>query len=348
MDILLVYVFCTFGGVERVILNRAWAFRKFGLDVHISVGYLQDRGALSSFRVYLRTHDLERRVFPFILPKNLKIDWQKYTAVFIVDTPQVLAASADAKKVYVECHTPYKNARQYLFDLPSHVKKVIVPSHSFGALIQQEFEHLPPIHVLPNFLTGDFFNPAMPDMPTVFPLRPLVYFARVEDLKNFIEAARLFESLVERSDLMYWIIGENATADHILQSLERKRLLARSFLRPHVAFEQVPYLVRLIKAHRGIFFSPSKGESFGMSAAECMGGGVPVLLSDIPPHRELVENDSRFLYPLGDLMTACQRLSWLLDHWDEASERVYSFSKKFTASRFIEAWQTLWRDEHAA
>ncbi len=346
MDVLVIYQFCTFGGVERVILNRAKAFRKQRLDVKISIGYLRDRGALQSFKDYIDVNNLNGVVSPFILPADLSHKWDKYDYVFIIDTPEVFEATASAQNVYVECHTPYKQSRQYLGNMPGHVKGILVPAKSFKTLIQNEFSNLPEVFVMPNPVSDEFYN-IRPLETEIFTKRPLTYFARVEDLKNFIEAARIFELTSSMDDVMYWIIGEGGDEKKLIHSLERKGLLERSILRDRVDFDKVPTLVNLVKRHRGIFISPSKGESFGLSAAEFMSGGVPVLLSDIPAHKELVENDDRFLYKLGNISSAAIKMETLLNDWDNMSERAGTLARKFREDNFLRTWQFFIADQQS-
>ena len=340
MDVLVIYQFCTFGGVERVVLNRARAFKKHNLNVKISVGYLRDRGALRSFQQYIKANRLDDAVFPFILPTDLSHAWEKYDHVFIIDTPQAFEASTSAHSVYVECHTPYIQSRQYLGNMPGHIKGVFTPSRAFKTLVESEFPGITQVNVLPNPVSDEFFS-IQPLKGAIFTHRPLTYFARVEDLKNFIEATRIFELTSDRLDVMFWVIGEGADEKSLIHSLERKKLLSRSLLRDRIDFNKVPSLVGLVKKHRGVFLSPSKGESFGLSAAEFISGGVPVLLSDIPPHCELVNEDERFLYPLGDVFAAREKLTNLLDDWENASRMAETYSQKFRSDVFIRQWQKL-------
>src|SRR6266545_8363777 len=102
MDILVIYQFCTFGGVERVILNRAHTFKQNGLEVKITIGYMYDRGALLSFKNYLKEKRLEHTIIPIILPNFFYYDLDKHDAVFIIDTPQVFDAISPARNIYVE------------------------------------------------------------------------------------------------------------------------------------------------------------------------------------------------------------------------------------------------------
>jgi glycosyltransferase involved in cell wall biosynthesis len=341
MDVLIIYQFCTFGGVERVILNRTKVFKKHSQNVRISVGYLYDQGALQSFQAYIRAHDLDDYLVPFILPANFSLEGRNYDYIFVIDTPQVLERTSRAGNLFIECHTPYWENRQYLKNIPPNIQGILVPSEAFRTLLASEFPALPPISVLPNPVSDEFFENQPPNHTRIFTRRPITYFARVEDIKNASEAIQIFELFAEDTNVVYFIIGKGAGQKSLIRSLEHKGLIERALLRDQVEFDDVPSLVNLVKDHRGVFLSPSKGESFGLSAAEFISSGVPVLLSDIPPHRDLVENDERFLYSLGDTHSAREKLVKLLLRWDAMSETVKKYGNKFRGDVFMKAWNDL-------
>lgn len=338
MDVLVIYQFCTFGGVERVVLNRAMAFKEYAQDVNIFVGYLHDSGALKSFQAYIHVHGLEDRLSAFLIDKNSLANAKRYDYVFVIDTPQVFEQISDLNNVYIECHTPYVENRQYLRKLPDNVQGIIVPSKSFRALIGSEVLNLPPVFVMPNPVSKDFLEFESPNN-IYFAKRPLVYFARLDKLKNFDEVVQVFELFVADEDIMHIVIGNGANERSLIQSLELRGLLGKTLLRSQIDFDKAPYLINTVKHHRGIFLSPSRGESFGLSAAEFISGGVPVLLSDIPAHCELVESDERFLYQLGDLQAAKQKLIYLLQNWEVMSMKISEYADKFRGDAFIAAWQ---------
>ncbi len=64
-----------------------------------------------------------------------------------------------------------------------------------------------------------------------------------------------------------------------------------------------------------------------------------MLLSDIPAHRELVNDDARYFYPLGDVKAACRKLGRLLDEWDVSSANLGKFSEKFLPRFFLNEWE---------
>ena len=339
MHALIIYQFCTFGGVERVILNRADAFRRYNQDVKLTVGYLYDSGALESFQAYIHDQKLSEYLSAKVINEEYFLGDDHYDYYFVIDTPQILDKIANKENVFLECHTHYQDNRQYLRDVPENIRGIFVPSKSFRSLIINEFPNLPPVSVLPHPIPEVFYEAKMLAREKVFTRRPLAYFGRLDELKNFSEANKIFDLFLGDETIMYIIIGYGADDEALIQSLAQKNMLRKTLLRGNLGFNKAPQLINVVKQHRGVFISPSKGESFGLSAAEFMCGGVPVLLSDIPAHRELVENDGNLLYPLGDLQNAKAKLLDLFDQWEEMSDLVDRYAKKFQGKAFIEAWQ---------
>ncbi|HUE99535.1 MAG TPA: hypothetical protein VMN99_09785, partial [Anaerolineales bacterium] len=266
MNILIIYQFCTFGGVERAVLNRARTFRKHHQNVNISVGYLRDHGALHSFQTYIHTNELDDHLSAFLLREEAMPDLAQYDFVFIIDTPQLFKHTLHAGNVFIECHTPTFKNRQYLERLPENIRGILVPSHAFKSILQEEFQGLPLIFVLPNPVAEEFFEIPAPVNDRIYSAAPLAYFARVDDeLKNFPETASIFELFAADENIMFAVIGRGVGDAHLLCSLENKKILGKTFLRDQIGFDAAPAFARMIKDHRGLFLSSSKGESFGLS-----------------------------------------------------------------------------------
>ncbi|MEW6601023.1 MAG: glycosyltransferase [Nitrospirota bacterium] len=60
-------------------------------------------------------------------------------------------------------------------------------------------------------------------------------------------------------------------------------------------YNQIPFALRAMD----VFCSPSLWEGFGISLVEAMAAGLPVVASDLPTHREIME-EAGALVPLGD------------------------------------------------
>lgn len=341
MDVLIIYQFCTFGGVERVVLNRAKAFKNNNRNIKLTVGYLHDPGALSSFQAYILEHQLEKYLSALVISDDTALKLDRYDYILVIDTPQIFDKIKNKKNVYIECHTPYIENRLYLKDIPENIQGIIVPSASFQSLILTEFQDLPPIHVIPNTVPEEFYAVESGTENLFFSQRPLTYFGRLDELKNFEEARKIFRLFNDNEDIFFIIIGNGANSIVTNHSLEKNPLLEKTLLRNQIDFDKAPYLINLVKQHQGIFISPSKAESFGLCAAEFISGAVPVLLSNIPEHCALVEDDQRFLYPVGDIESAKQKLDYLLNNWEIMSEQIKDYSKKFRDRVFINAWDKL-------
>ena len=340
MNILLIYQFCTFGGVERAVLNRARTFRKYYQDVTISIGYLHDYGALDSFQTYIHVNNLDDFLSAFLIHENAIPDLNQYDFVLNIDTPQILNRMLHVRNMFIECHTPTFKNRQYLKTLPKNIRGILVPSNAFKSILAGEFQQLPPIFVLPNPITEDFFDIPVSLSDRIYSAAPLAYLARVDDeLKNFSETASIFELFANDETVMFAVVGRGAEDVHLLSSLENKKIIGKTFLRDQIDFDAAPAFIRMIKNHHGVFISSSKGESFGLSAAEFISAGVPVLLSDIAPHRELVNGDENFIYPLGDIYAAKDKIVKIRNQWGEASKIMEAYGQKFRGDSFITAWQ---------
>jgi len=78
-------------------------------------------------------------------------------------------------------------------------------------------------------------------------------------------------------------------------------------------------------SHAGLFVLPSYYEGLPIALLEALSYGLPVLVSDIPPHRELPLPDERF-FPPGDKESLSNKINYLIrhgisedekkDHWD--------------------------------
>jgi hypothetical protein len=213
-------------------------------------------------------------------------------------------------------------------------------------LLISEFPHLPEVIVWSNPVSNDFFESFQ--IKNCFQKRPIIFLSRMDSLKNYSETMDIFEAISDREDIFFIMIGAGISLQEKTKLLEQKKLLGRTLLRESISFADVPKLTGLVHQNKGIFISSSKGESFGLSAAEFICKGVPVLLSSIPAHASLVEQDEKFLYALGNIESAKGKLNYLLDNWDLMNKTIMLYRDKFRYSSFIDNWTLFLRtyDNH--
>jgi glycosyltransferase involved in cell wall biosynthesis len=81
------------------------------------------------------------------------------------------------------------------------------------------------------------------------------------------------------------------------------------------------YLAEVVRG-AGLFVLPSSLEGMPLSMLEAMQEGIPVLASDIPPHRQLIGDNRGLLFQTGNLDSVVQQLAWAVDHPTEMAGRA--------------------------
>ena len=77
-----------------------------------------------------------------------------------------------------------------------------------------------------------------------------------------------------------------------------------------------------------------KDESFGLSAAEAISSLVPVVLSNIKTHIELVKGyEKNLTYPLGDNRSLSERIESVFDNYAEACSAMAVARNCFLSNR---------------
>jgi glycosyltransferase involved in cell wall biosynthesis len=331
-----VYAWATCGGVERVFLNRSEALLRRSPDLEIEVYFYEDAGGVLLFDRYLKARGLARKVRVTDTFKP-----SRYDAIFAVDTPQLVVDYPSVRnRAFMECHTPYAGHRAYLREWQNWLERLIVPSQTFGRVVEDECPGLRgKLLVLRNFV---------PRLPECAPRMSLpewtgpvfLYFSRIDDNKNFGEFVAGISSAAGHFGREPLGIGCGPVIPGypLSQVLERGNARGSVIMLPPIPFENGHVLFRSLRERRAVFVAPSKGESFGLSAAEAMTAGLPVVLSDIPPHRALVSGRKKFVYPLGNVRDLAGKMAAAVQNYDEYSAECLDLSAAFSERAFLEDW----------
>ena len=333
------YHFATSGGVERVFLNRGEALLGRYPEIEIDLYFTHDCGGVPLMERYSKARHLSDR-----LRVVREFDPSRYEVVFVVDTPQLppLHPALEGKMI-MECHTPYAENRTYLREWQDRLKTLIVPSSGFVQVVENECPGLRgKIKVLRNFV------PRLPalDRPLSLPAwrAPLfLSFSRIDELKNFaefVEGIAAAGQYLEQQPLGI-VCGQVLPGYPVQETIEKNHVRGSIAVLPPVPFENSHILMQMLRRKKAVFVSCSKGESFGLSAAEAMTAGLPVVLSDIPPHAALVSHRSKFLYPLGDVRKLAMKMAEVTAHYDELSPECVELSREFSEEAFLADWERL-------
>lgn len=338
-----VYPWATLGGVERVLLNRLIAISNAHLPIEIDLMFLHDSGGVKPLRDILAKNGIKARI---IVATDFSCD-AKYDLVFCIDCPQVFELCARRKFRFIaECHTSYEKNRKYLQHLPAACELVVTPSRLFSNRIKNEIDKNSSLEVveLRNFVPWDTphdlgtFN--LPD----WSIRPILFMGRMDMHKDPVALLDAFSNLerVQPGRFFCMFCGPQSPEVNISKEIRNRNLLSKVLVLPPLPFGSTSILLDMIKRKGGIFVSPSKGESFGLSAAEAISAGLPVMLSDIEEHRALVPgHEDKFIYRLGDSKSLSTGISYLFDHYESASSAAIQVREKLSSRVFLEDWSNL-------
>lgn len=339
LDLLYVYKVATFGGVERVLLNRAEVFKFHGVDCRMSLYFYEDKGALSDIKQYVASRGLDSQV---LFAGQIEAD--RYDYIVAIDTPEILQARLPHGKIIFECHTTYHESRRYLQDLPDWVRLVLVPSAAAQMDIVARYPHVrDKLQVVRNCIPSAV---AADEEGGVFwQKQPILYLGRMDGHKNVTEVLDVFTAYRQAygDDPFLLLVGPVEKDIDLNAEIRQRGISGRVVVLPPVAFDKVAHLLSLVKKHRGIFLSSSKGESFGLSAAEALSAGMPVLLSGIPAHLELVQHNMKYVYPLGDARGGAWKLREICSSYDAAAHDAEVLGQQFSAEHFLSDWQRFLR-----
>lgn len=336
------YPWATFGGCERVFINRAMAFKKYLPGVQVDFFFLSDAGGLKSFSAALEKYNLEG-----VASVVHSLD-SSYDLLSLVDCPQLFWMLSSANQRYiVECHTGYDENRQYLSTLPSECRAVAAPSARFRELLSKEFPTVQaPILELANFVPWDI-DEYQADKDIFLPewtRRPILFFGRMDKLKDPISLLDAFEMIERRrkGEFMLLLCGPKSIEIDIEREIANRGLSGISVLLPPIPFHAASTLLDSVRRAGGVFVSPSRGESFGLSAAEAISSLLPSALSNIDAHLDLLSDfGDLYTFPIGDENALAGRIEYVFDNHSGTQDVLRKLRSNFSAERFVRDWECL-------
>lgn len=336
------YPWATFGGCERVFINRAMAFKRYLPGVKVDFFFLSDGGGLKSFDAALKKYCLQD-----VASITTSID-RSYDLVSLVDCPQLFnKLNSNKQKYIVECHTGYVENRQYLESLPDECSAVVAPTLRFLNLLKCEFPQLSvPFLELSNFVPWDVDEYHLREQIFLprWTRKPILFFGRMDKLKDpaaLLDAFKVLESR-RKGEFMLLLCGPRSIEVDIDNEIAKRGLLDIAVVLPPIPFNSASLLLQAVRKAEGLFVSPSRAESFGLSAAEAISVLLPPVLSSIDAHLDLVNGaDDLFVFRLGDVNDFASRIESLSNVRSSVSNILCELRNNFSASRFISDWNKM-------
>ena len=338
-EILVIYRWASLGGVERMLLNRAQALKNYGCNVRLNLFFLEDIGGKSALRLFIALNKLDRYIR---LLDNLDAVTPIPNLVISIDTPEAFTLIPSIIPLILECHTAYSENREYLtekFVSKSQVRGIWVPSSTFAKYLSDQLPFLRGrIQVVSNCLIP--LDSCGIEESSHCSNIPVLYLGRTDPLKNVGDVVRIVARARHLSGLDFNLMIVGDVYDSLIHDvIKHENLNDQTNIMPAVGFHETSDIIRQTLRRGGLFISASKGESFGLSAAEAMQHGLPVLLSDLPGHRTLVAGNDRLLFEQGDIQAAAEKLIWIArEGWDAVSSWSKMCTARFSPHNFLMDW----------
>lgn len=149
-----------------------------------------------------------------------------------------------------------------------------------------------------------------------------IYAARFIKRKNQDFLCEVFSNIVGRKLLV--LLGKGPDYD----TLKSKYAMQKNILFIGYKDNLIDYLNAC-----DIYISPSKSEGLPAGALEALACGLPVVLSDIPQHCEIVEKNKQFgcVYKSGDVASCIECINYVSENVDKYYEVRGNAAKYFDA-----------------
>ena len=144
--------------------------------------------------------------------------------------------------------------------------------------------------------------------------RYLVFLGRLVPEKRVDLLLEAFQSLQQQSLSHGWklaLIGDKSDTNQF-----SAKLLQLANNSPNIIFTgelQGRYLAEVVRG-AGLFVLPSDLEGLPLALLEAMQEGIPVVVSDLPVHRQMLGTDRGLTFETGNLIDLQDRLAWAIEH----------------------------------
>ncbi len=150
----------------------------------------------------------------------------------------------------------------------------------------------------------------------------------------------LIEAASELKDVYVAIAGDGPLMATLKETAEK--LGVKCLFMGMIPPERIPIFLKSLD----IFCFPSLWEGFPNALIEAMAAGLPVVASDIPPHREVL-GEAGIYVPVGDADALAEELNTLMKDTalrENLSQKAAERAKMFSIDRTVRTYEKLFKD----
>ncbi len=159
-----------------------------------------------------------------------------------------------------------------------------------------------------------------------------IFVGRLDEGKGLLELLNLWQRVSANCPAAnLHVVGEGSLRNALLEETIARGLSGHLNFHGFSSYEQISYL----QVSTRLFISLSRIEGFGLAMVEALAAGLPVLVWDTPPMREIFGTcPAVTLVPTGDTDRAASTTIALLrlpdTRWQELSRKAREYSRNFS------------------
>lgn len=361
MKILYIYYYCNLGGVASVIKQRWQHLKSKGYEIelifYMDSGGKEEWGKLG-VPVYILNENRSVNVFDSMILKPLEdkviehIKKNKYDIITLFDMPELykkVKSACNSSKVIYEIHSPIpKVLKRNTPDKTINFEYVFVPSEYQKKICYENYNIKKKIiEVVPNLvdtLLFTYHNDVKKHTKKI-----IGWVGKLGSYKNWEESLKIFKKLSKkRNDIVFrFFTGGNINTqvqDKFMNLLSKYNLMDKLLWVHNLPYEEMPMFYSMVAKSNGVLLSSSKYESFCMVLHEAMRCNVPVVSSNIGPIPEYItDKENGFLYELGGIGEAVQKINQLLDNHElynkfieKSNEMLKRYEPEMLINKYID------------
>jgi len=221
----------------------------------------------------------------------------------IVFTPSFIEVATTPFRTFL--HRIYDQIQKKLFFWSD---RVICLSEYEKSVLHRKFKvPLSKMHVIPVGLNDSEFRECPPS-ERIYDFE-ILYAGRLEEHKNVQHVIYSLPKLIEKypqKKIHFTVIGDGPYRK------ELERIIVKTGMKEYVSLNGfAPSRQELIKSYKraDVFVTLSSTESFGMTIIEALAAGRPVIISDAPPIKHVVEGNG---FVISDFNQLSEKLEYIM------------------------------------